>query len=160
MQISGVFNNFYEAANPSATSQSRQSVDTETISSREDEVTLSPEAMKEFEKLAMYTEQTGAYLPKVSVLNNSDSHKIGYGAWAEAFQDTYKNELSEYGGKFKTYYEETKVEHGILTADDHYEKVISLKGGNIEFQQDFEDKLSGDPRMLELMDMLGIKKPA
>lgn len=159
MQISGVSNNFFNAINHSVTSQPNQSVKTGNVPARELETTLSPEARKEFEKLGMYTEQTGEYLPKVNILNNSDSHKVGYWAWAEGFQNTYRNELSEYGDKFKAYYEETKIEHGILTADDHYEKVISLKGGNVEFQQAFEDKLSSDTRMLELMEILGIQKP-
>lgn len=115
--------------------------------------------MKELEKMAMYTEQVGEFLPQVTVLNNTDAHKIGYSAWAEEFQGRYKSELSEYGSKFKELYEETKVDHDILTADDHYEKVISLKGGNTDFQKDFESKLSDDPRMMKLMDILGIKKP-
>lgn len=152
-------NNFYQPVDTSASPQSKQSIHTGRVSTRESNVTLSPEAMVEFEKLAMYTEQTGEYLPIVTVLNNSDSHKVGYGAWAEDFQDTYKNELSEYGDKFKGYYEETKIDHEIFTADDHYEKVISLKGGNAEFQQAFEDKMKSDPRMLELMGVLGIMKP-
>ena len=160
MQISGMPNNFYESINTSISPQSKQSINTGSVSTRELDVRISPEAMAELEKMAMYTEQTAEYLPKVTVLNNSDSHKIGYGAWAESFQNTYKNELSEYGDKFKGFYEETKIDHAIFTADDHYEKVISLKGGNTEFQKGFEDKLKGDPRMLELMGILGIKKPA
>lgn len=159
MQISGIYNNHYSQTNTHASSQSKQSINTESMLARESSVTLSAEAMAEFEKLAMYTEQTGEYLPKVTIINNSDSHKIGYGAWAEDFQNTYKNELSEYGDKFKGYYEKTKIDHGIFTADDHYEEVLSLKGGNTEFQQAFEDKLKGDPRMLELMSILGINRP-
>ena len=116
--------------------------------------------MKEFEKLAMYTEQTGKYLPEATILNNPNSYKIGYAARAQDFQHRYKSELSEYADKFKAYYAEIKNEHSIVTADDHYEKVIRLKGGNIEFQQTFEDKLKSDPRMLKLMELLGINKPA
>jgi hypothetical protein len=160
MQISGISNNLLGPINTSVHSQSKQSINTGGASTSDSSVTLSPEAMAEFEKLAAYTEQAGEYLPKVTVLNNSDSHKIGYSAWAESFQDTYKNELSEYGDKFKEYYEETKIDHGIFTENDHYEKVLSLKGGNIEFQQSFEDKLKGDTKMLELMSILGIKPPA
>ena len=160
MQISGISNNFYTPINNSASSQSKQSVSIGNGSTHESSVTLSPEAMAEFEKLAAYTEQAGEYLPKVTVLNNSDAHKVGYTAWAEDFQNTYKNELSEYSDKFKSYYEETKVDHGIFTVDDHYEKVLSLKGGNTEFQHTFEEKLKSDPRMLELMSILGIKQPA
>jgi|GEM_PF-3844252 len=160
MQISGISNNHYEPINTSASSRSKQLNNTGNVPTRESSVTLSPEAMAEFEKLAMCTEQAGAFLPKVTVLNNPDSHKIGYAAWAEGFQNTFKNELSEYGDKFKGYYEETKIDHGIFTIEDHYEKVLSLKGGNVEFQQAFEDKLKNDPRMLELMSILGIKQPA
>ena len=54
MQIYGVSNNFYQAFTPSVTSQSKPSVDIANISMRKSEVTLSSEAMTEFEKLAEY----------------------------------------------------------------------------------------------------------
>ncbi len=160
MQISGISNSIYQTTKASNLSQPTQPNSTTNTSSRESSVTLSPEAKAELEKMAMYTRQTADYLPKVTVLNNPHSQAIGYAAWAEDFQSRYSNELNEYGKKFKDYYEEAKVDHGILTADDHYEKVLKLKGKNTEFQQAFEDKLNSDPRMLELMDILGIDKPA
>lgn len=160
MQISGIFNNSLRSINYSGDFQPHQSANTGDYSDRDSSVTLSPEAIAEFEKLAAYTEQAGEYLPKVTVLNNSESHKIGYSAWAESFRDTYKNELSEYSDKFRAYYEETKIDHDILTDDDHYEKVLRLKGGNVYFQKDFEDRLKSDPRMLELMSVLGINSPS
>lgn len=159
MPIFGISNHPRGLENISVPSQSNQAIASNNASSREPSVTISPEAKAEFEKLAAYTAQTGKYLPKATVLNNSDSHKIGYAAWAEDFQNTYRNELKEYREKFHRLYEENKIEHGIHTADQHYEKVLSLKGGNTEFQQDFEDKLKRDPRMLELMNLLGITAP-
>lgn len=163
MQISGIANQYLQTINATDTSKAKPSLDVGNlpsgIQSSSDSISISPEATKEFKKLAMYTEQASEFLPKVNVLNNADAHNVGYSAWAEDFQSQHKSELEEYNGKFKEYYAATKIEHGIQNADDHYEKVLSLKEGNTEFQQDFENKLSTDPRMIELMDILGIKKP-
>ena len=157
MQISGISNNQYGRITTETTQQ--QSTSAASPQNNQDTVTLSPEAMKEFKKLAMYAGKAGDYLPKVNVLNNPDSHKIGYAAWEMNFRETYRAELDEYGDKFNAYYEETKAEFDIVTADDHYEKVVSVEGFNPAFQQTFEDKLRDDPRMLSLMNILGIKPP-
>ena len=125
----------------------------------QDSVTLSPEAREEFEKLAAYPGWAGEYLPKVNVLNNPDAHKTGYSAWATSFRDTHRSELNEYNSKFRDYYQEAKTEHGIVTKDDHYTQVIAAKDENPAFKQTFESKISRDPRMLELMNILGIKQP-
>ncbi len=160
MQIPGASNSLYGAASSSTKNEFLPSDKPNEPMRSQDEVTLSPEARKAFEKLAMYSGQAGKYLPKVNVLNNADSHKIGYPAWASDFRNTYKTQLNEYSSKFHDYYNDTKAEHGIETASDHYEKVIQAeKGDDFTFQQSFEDKLKSDPRMLELMDILGIKKP-
>tara|TARA_R110002110_G_scaffold33533_1_gene114725 strand:- start:44097 stop:44549 length:453 start_codon:yes stop_codon:yes gene_type:complete len=120
-------------------------------------VTISPEAMKEFEKLAVYPGWAGNYLPQVNVLNNPDSHKVGYAAWESEFRSQHSDELAEYGNKFKSYYEETKAELKITSAEDYYEKVINNEEKNTSFQQSFEQKLANDPRMLVLMSTLNIK---
>jgi len=160
MHILHASNTAYGALNATANRSFSQPTEISTPSSSSDNVTLSPEAMKAFEKLAVYAGPAGDYLPQVQVLNNADSHKIGYAAWETSFKDTHQAELEEYGNRFNAHYEDTKAEFDILTADDHHTKVISAKDFNPEFQQVFEDKLRNDPRMLALMDRLGIDKPA
>ncbi len=159
MQITGLSDNPYiqnrsVSIGAGVTSQSPPS------NTSQDRVTLSPEAKAEFEKLAAYPGWAGEYLPKVNVLSGEvGSHTKGYAAWEANFRDAHQNELSEYNSKFKDYYQETKAEHGIATNDDHYTQVIAANDGNPAFKQTFENKVAGDPRMLELMSILGIKQP-
>ncbi|WP_193181811.1 hypothetical protein [Nisaea sediminum] len=87
------------------------------------------------ESHAMYPGWMGVYLPKVSVLNNPDSTKVGYAAWEQSFRSEHRNELSEYSGKLKQYFAEASTR----TA--------------------FEQSVSTDARMLELMDNLEIRRP-
>ena len=158
MQISATSTKLYEGLGSTKSRELSSPENSAVPSSGEDKLSLSPEAMKGLEKLAAYPGWAGDYLPQVNVLNNPDANKIGYAAWEMEYRDTHKSELQEYERTFTRFYEETKIEHGILTADDHYEKVISAEDGNLAFQQTFESKLRGDPRMLELMGILGVKQ--
>lgn len=159
MQLSSILGQQFKALNQRPTQQSAP-VEPTRNHNYQDKVTLSPEAQKEFEKLAAYPSSIGEYLPKVNTLNNTDAHKIGYATWETSFRDSYKLELKEYGDKFNAYYNQTKAEFGIHNAYEHYEKVIKPEGNNPAFQHAFEDKLRSDPRMLQLMNVLGIKQPA
>ncbi len=159
MQITGLSNNSY-IQNRSVSTGVGVPPQTPQSNTNQDSVTLSPEAKAEFEKLAAYPGWAGEYLPKVNVLSGEvGSHTKGYAAWESSFRDAHKIELSEYTSKFNEYYEETKAEHGLATNDDHYTQVIAANDGNPAFKQTFENKVAGDPRMLELMSILGIKQP-
>lgn len=159
MQITGLSNNPY-IQNRSVSTGAGVQPPVPPSNNSQDSVTLSPEAKAEFEKLAAYPGWAGEYLPKVNVLSGEvGSHTKGYAAWESSFRDAHQNELSEYNSRFKDYYQETKAEHGIATNDDHYSQVIAANDRNPAFKHAFENKVAGDPRMLELMSILGIKQP-
>lgn len=124
-----------------------------------DRVTLSPEATKELEKLAAYSGKASTYLPGATNLNNPNLFKPGYASQLANFENQHRAELNEYQGKFKDYYNQTKLDFGIHTNEQHYQRVTHARDNNPDFQRAFEDKLRGDPRMLELMGKLGVKQP-
>jgi hypothetical protein len=159
MLITGLSNSPY-INNGSLSSNAHVQTQALQSNANPDSVTLSPEAKTELEKLAAFPGWAGEYLPKVNVRPSGvGSQTIGYSEWETRFKDAHQNELNEYNSKFKDYYEETKAEHGIVTRDDYYTKVIAAADGNPAFKQSFENKVSGDPRMLQLMTVLGIKQP-
>ncbi len=158
MQITGLSNN-PSIYNRSLSTNANVQTQAPSPNTNQDSVTLSPEVKTELEKLAAYPGWAGDYLPQVNVRPSGvGSHTIGYSEWETGFKDVHQNELSEYNSKFKDYYEETKAEQGIVTSDDYYTKVIAAADGNPAFKQSFENKVSGDPRMLQLMSILGIKQ--
>jgi hypothetical protein len=83
---------------------------------------------------AMYPGWVGEYLPKVNVLNNPDSIRVGYFAWESSFRWEHRQELEEYGGKLKQFYAEAPTE------------------------DEFKQAIDNDPRMLDLMDILEIRR--
>tara|TARA_E500000318_G_scaffold49001_3_gene46062 strand:- start:1909 stop:2295 length:387 start_codon:yes stop_codon:yes gene_type:complete len=83
---------------------------------------------------AMYPGWVGEYLPKVNVLNNPDSTQVGYFAWESSFRWEHKQELEEDGGKLKQIYAEASTEN------------------------EFKQAIDNDPRMLDLMEILEIRR--
>lgn len=73
------------------------------------------------------------------------------------FCSKYKNELAEYGEKLNNYYAEAMEEQGV-NQSNYYEKVLHAEGDNESLHQSFKEKILTDPRILELMDVLGIKR--
>ena len=70
-----------------------------------------------------------------------------------------KAEVSEYGSIYRSNYEQALKESGILTADDYQQKVLAAEGDNQGIKNIIIEKLLNNPRALELMDTLGIKRP-
>ncbi len=75
------------------------------------------------------------------------------------FRSEYKNEIAEYVGKLDNYLAAAKEEHGI-TPRNYYEKVLQAEGDNESLHQTVRKKLLEDSRVLELMEILGIKRTA
>lgn len=75
------------------------------------------------------------------------------------FCSKYKDELAEYGEKLNNYYAAAKEEQGI-TQRNYNAKVLQAEGDNESLHQSFKEKLLTDPRILELMDILGIERSA
>ena len=86
------------------------------------------------EAYAAYPGWVSDYLPKVNVLNNPDSTQVGYFAWESSFRQEHRRELQEYDGKFKQLYAEAPTE------------------------DEFKQAIDNDPRMLDLMDILEIRR--
>lgn len=77
-----------------------------------------------------------------------------------AFLKKYEDELSEYAKIFDQAYDQAKLEHGIETREDYVDKILNAPGDNIPLRNSVVEKLLYNPRALELMDTLGIKRPS
>ncbi len=71
----------------------------------------------------------------------------------------YSKELEEYGAIHKAIVDKAFSEFGILTQADYQEKVLGVPGDNEDLRLDIAQKLLDNPRALELMEKLGIKRP-
>lgn len=65
----------------------------------------------------------------------------------------------EYGSIKNQYYQESLAEHGIVTPEDWSLKVRNAPDENQALRITLREKMLNDPRALELMSLLGIKKP-
>lgn len=70
-------------------------------------------------------------------------------------QDLYK----EYGSIKNRYYQESLAEQGIVTSEDWDLKVRKAPDENQALRFSIMEKMLNDPRALELMSLLGVKKP-
>lgn len=77
----------------------------------------------------------------------------------EAHYMQNQNLYSEYGAIKNKYYQESLAEHGIVTPADWESKVKSAPDENQALRQTMKEKMLNDPRALELMSLLGVKKP-
>lgn len=66
----------------------------------------------------------------------------------------------EYGAIKNQYYQESLTEQGIVTPEDWELKVRNAPDENQALRLSLREKMLNDPRALELMSLLGIKKPA
>ena len=101
------------------------------------------QAEKPLEDYAAYPDWMGDYIPAVNQLNDLESGKTGTAAQDQAYRSQHDEALDEYGGKLRAYWTETTAAHG----DDIH---------SADVKQDFEAKVQNDPRMVELMDTLGV----
>ncbi|MEN0036656.1 MAG: hypothetical protein AAGC78_06295 [Cellvibrio sp.] len=98
------------------------------------------------------------YMPISSKLGTPETREVGYFARVETYKEQFKNELSEYWTTFSKAYESSKEEFGINTQNDMYEKVIKNPENSESIRQTVEQKIAANPRALELMNILGIKR--
>lgn len=168
MNVSGASNSFlYDLASLAGKNEAgktQQNTQPELQPRNSDKVTISaqgkalseqtPEGLLRFALPSWFTD----YVPKVNVLNNENSHQTGYVAWADSYRDTYKNEMQEFGKIFNEAFESAKAEHGIITQDDMYEKVIKNPTFSETLRQAVDEKILAAPRGLELMNILGLGK--
>lgn len=96
------------------------------------------------------------YVPKVSIVNNSDAHKVGYIAQAQEYRANYKNEMIEFNKIFNAAFESARAEHGIITQNDMYEKVTKNPVLSEVFRQTVDQKIHAYPRAEALMKILDI----
>lgn len=67
---------------------------------------------------------------------------------------------SEYGSIKNRYFQESLAEQGIVTAEDWDMKVRNAPDENQALRLSLREKMLNDPRALELMSLLGVKKPS
>lgn len=65
----------------------------------------------------------------------------------------------EYGSIKNRYYQESLAEQGIVTSEDWDLKVRNAADENQTLRLSLREKMLNDPRALELMSLLGVKKP-
>lgn len=65
----------------------------------------------------------------------------------------------EYGTIHANHFKDALAVQGIDTQEDWNEKVINAPGNNQELRMSIMEKMFNDPRAIELMNILGIKKP-
>lgn len=135
--------------------QGQQKISTQPQENNEDNVTIS-DAANELKKYAVYPGWMGAYLPQVNVLNNSDSHTLGYPQWADDFRANFQSELGEYNSKLKDIVADSKQQMGISSQQDFYQSVLNNPMGSEQFKNLFEQKILNDVRARELMHILNI----
>lgn len=71
-----------------------------------------------------------------------------------------KDLFAEFGAIHKNYREEAMAEQGIVTQEDWREKVLNADGDNQALRFSIMQKMFDDPRAMELMTTLGIKRPS
>ena len=114
----------------------------------------SPEGLKKMALPSWY----GNYIPNVNILNSDLSQQPGSVEREQNYINEHRDELNEYSKIFKSHFEEAKVENGIITQEDMYEKVIKNHDFSETLRQSVEQKLNGHPRAIALMEALGIGK--
>lgn len=69
----------------------------------------------------------------------------------------FKDEISEYTTSLRTYYREALQENGVNSHTDYYNKIVLNKENSEKVHQSMQKRIESDPRMHELMGILGIK---
>ncbi|RQD66699.1 MAG: hypothetical protein D5R98_01815 [Desulfonatronovibrio sp. MSAO_Bac4] len=77
--------------------------------------------------------------------------KRGYG-----LKEEYPNELREYNQLIRGHYQELLQEQGISSTRDHYEAMIVDKNKSEQMRQKMQEKISADPRAVELAQLFQI----
>jgi len=74
----------------------------------------------------------------------------------------YQNQdfFKEYSGTHKKYVDEALAEHGIVTQEDWNQRVLNVEDDNQALRFSIMEKMFNDPRAMELMTTLGIKRPS
>ena len=67
--------------------------------------------------------------------------------------------FEEYGTIHNNHFNEALAEQGITTQEDWNEKVLNVEGNNQALRFSIMEKMFNDPRAMELMNTLGIKRP-
>lgn len=116
------------------------------------------EVPEELLRMAMAPGWYQDFLPISSKLGTPESFKVGHSARMETYEETFKNELSEYRKIFKDAFENAKKELGINTQNDMYEKAIKNPEYSEALRQTVDQKIAATPKALELMNLLGIKR--
>lgn len=120
---------------------------------------LSKQAVpEELLRMAMAPGWYQDFLPVSSKVGTPESYQVGHTARMDAYKETYKNELTQYGKIFHEAFETTKKEFGINTQNDMYEKVIKNPEYSETIRQAIDQKIAANPKAIELMNALGIKK--
>jgi|GEM_PF-3275301 len=71
-----------------------------------------------------------------------------------------QNLFSEYGAIRNKHLNDALAEHGIVTQEDWNQKVLNVDGDNQALRFSIMEKMFNDPRAMELMSTLGIKRPS
>lgn len=77
--------------------------------------------------------------------------KRGYG-----LKEEYPNELREYNQLIRGHYQELLQEENISSTRDHYEAMIVDKNKSEQLRQKMQEKISADPRTVELAQLFQI----
>ena len=72
------------------------------------------------------------------------------------YRSKYSDELSEYTGKLNGYFQESLRDRGIEPGLDYYQNIVLNNENSAQIHQDVKEKLAGDDRMMELMDLFKI----
>ena len=77
-----------------------------------------------------------------------------------AWRDGHRQELSEYFSILHEYFVEALRENDIQGPEDYYENMVLNQAGSEQVGRSFMERLTADPRALELMEELKITLPA
>lgn len=85
-------------------------------------------------------------------ISYSDSRLARY----DALSPKEKKDLAEYHDTLHKYFQEELANNGVKTSADYYESIILDQKNSEDVHQAMKQRLSEDPRMMELMQYFGI----
>ena len=91
-----------------------------------------------------------------------DANSPRHAAWRaeQAFNESHRNELAEYGGYLDEAWSASLREQGVESRRDYVDKVLGAPEGNIALRNGVVEKLLANPRAVQLMGIFGIEQPA
>lgn len=76
----------------------------------------------------------------------------------EEFSSQFKDEITEYLGLFKGYFQEALQENGVNSNIDYYHKAVLDQSSSEKIHQSMQNRIANNPRMLALMQELGVTR--